>query len=350
MVTAGNPILPAQTAYFDAVSQIFSYVVPAEAVGKIGIAVMGFDQDGNIAIDSTYIIVQPDAVLDSITVNPDTIRLSVFDQALPVVYGHYSDTIMRDLSAHPAVLRHLKTGNASLSGNNALFGMNEGIDTLTVDFQGKTRKSVVFISAPDSGSAIVPGSLTISGTRSAGSPSVCYNATQVLTVAGNNATYLISSGNHVSFIAGQKIRFLPGLKAYAGSYLSAKITSTGQYCSITNAFLSDNLTGLAGNGNSSGGTAMTNPLTNTSVLQTRGGAFSLFPNPTDGWIRINRLNPPENHETRVEVYTLQGAMIQRETWEKEPVYTCSLKNLPAGIYLIRLISEEATGVFRVVKR
>jgi hypothetical protein len=350
MVTAGNPILPAQTAYYDAVSQIFSYVVPAEAVGKVGIAVMGFDQDGNIALDSTYIIVQPDAILDSITVAPDTIRLSVFDQTLPVVNGHYNDSIARNLSVHPQLFRHLSTGNAALSGSNTLFGMHQGVDTLTVDFQGKTRKAVIYISAPDSGSAVVPGSLTISGTRGAGSPSVCYNASQTLTVAGSNTTYLISSGDTVSFIAGQKVRFLAGFKASSGSRMSAKITATGQYCSITSAFLPDNFAGLTGNGNSSGGTAMTDPLTHTSVFQNRGGSFSLFPNPTDGWIRISRLNPPERHETRVEIFTLQGAMIQRETWKNEPVYNYSLQSLPDGIYLIRLISGDAAGVFRVVKQ
>lgn len=345
MVTAGNPLLPAQTAYYDTTAQTFTYEVPAEAVGKIGIAVMGFALDGNIALDSTYIIVQPNAVLDSITVEPDTIRLSVFVQTLPVVNGHYNDSVVRDLSVHPQVFRRLSTGNAALLNDNTLFGMHEGIDTLTVDFQGKTRKVVIYISSPDSGSAVVPGKLTLSGVRGTGSPAICYNASQVLTVAGNNTTYLVTPGGSVSLIAGQKISLLPGLKVSQGGYLSAKITASGQYCSITNAFLPDNLAGPGGNDPSSDGMVVTD----ADMMQTRSGIFSLYPNPTEGLIRISRLNPPESHETRLEIYTLQGDLVQRETWKDDPVYSCPVQNLPAGLYLIRLISGDATGVFRVVK-
>ena len=60
----------------------------------------------------------------------------------------------------------------------------------------------------------------------------CYNATQLITVAGSGTAFVVQNGGSASMIAGQKISYLAGTKVYSGGYLHGSITNTGQYCSM----------------------------------------------------------------------------------------------------------------------
>lgn len=351
LVTAGNSTLPLQTAYYDTTSCSFTYEVPAEAIGKVTITAMGFGVGENIALDSTYILVQPDAMLDSITVEPDSIRFAVFDQVMVVVSGHYQDSIVRNLSGNPELSMSLSTGNAALSGDNILFGMVQGNDTLTVEFQGKTRMVPVTVTAPDSGSALLPENLNVSGSRSSGSPEVCYNASGTISVAGNNTDFLLASGASASFIAGQKVSLLPGVKALSGSNLTARIALNGQYCNITSLFSPD-------------WPIMSAPVAETipdDVLkstefsgQLLSGSeremFRIYPNPTSGEVSLTEINPGIGTSKQLEVYNIHGAMLFRDRWDDQPVHSLSLQGYPSGLYFIRIVSGETVRMMRIVKR
>ncbi len=351
LVAAGNNLLPMHTAYYDTTSCSFTYEVPAEAIGKVSITVMGFGVGENIALDSTFILVQPDAVLDSITVDPDTITFAVFDQTMAMVSGHYQDSIVRNLSGNPAVSLKLSTGNAVLSGDNTIFGMAEGIDTLTVEFQGKTRIVPVSVSAPDSGSAILPMNLNVSGSRGSGSPDVCYNASGTITLAGNNKGYLLASGASASFIAGQKISFLPGVKALSGSNLTARIAVNGQYCSINSLFAPDwPVMSLPVAELMSDDAIKSTYLTDQSLSASDEGIFRVYPNPTSGKFSITEINPGTQTRKFLEVYNIHGAMLLRDKWEDRPDHSLSLQGYPSGLYFIRIVSGETVRMIRIVKR
>ncbi|HPR33816.1 MAG TPA: hypothetical protein PLK12_17070 [Prolixibacteraceae bacterium] len=59
---------------------------------------------------------------------------------------------------------------------------------------------------------------------------LCFDARQSITVAGGEGSVVIQPNAVVDFIAGQSIRFLPGFYAQAGSWVSARITTTGTFC------------------------------------------------------------------------------------------------------------------------
>jgi hypothetical protein len=54
----------------------------------------------------------------------------------------------------------------------------------------------------------------------------CYDALQVITVAGGGTTVNFENGSIVDLIAGQKISFLPGFHAYSGSLMHAYISTS----------------------------------------------------------------------------------------------------------------------------
>ncbi|MCX6269326.1 MAG: PKD domain-containing protein [Bacteroidetes bacterium] len=58
----------------------------------------------------------------------------------------------------------------------------------------------------------------------------CYNAFETITVAGAGSSFQVLTGGSATFIAGSKIRYLPGTKVFSGGYMRGYITTNGQYC------------------------------------------------------------------------------------------------------------------------
>lgn len=60
--------------------------------------------------------------------------------------------------------------------------------------------------------------------------SVCYDATQTITTAGNSTTFTVQSGGVATLVAGQNIILLPGTMLLSGSTVLGQITTNGTYC------------------------------------------------------------------------------------------------------------------------
>jgi len=61
---------------------------------------------------------------------------------------------------------------------------------------------------------------------------VCYDASQRLSAAGNGTFFIVEAGGSVTLVAGEQIRLLPGVLVAEGGYLDAYITTSGQFCSL----------------------------------------------------------------------------------------------------------------------
>jgi hypothetical protein len=93
-------------------------------------------------------------------------------------------------------------------------------------------------------------------------------------------------------------------------------------------------------------------VTSGIIEKTATSDFSVFPNPiTDGTIRMN-LNKTLNGMTTVQVYSLSGTLIQSETLTGIQAGSTHSIQLPAGIpqglYLMNLVSEDATSVQKIL--
>lgn len=65
----------------------------------------------------------------------------------------------------------------------------------------------------------------------------CFNATSLLTVAGDGTAVTLENGSSANFIAGVSIRYLPGFNARSGSYMHGYITTDGTFCNGLSAGL-----------------------------------------------------------------------------------------------------------------
>ncbi|MCX6277411.1 MAG: T9SS type A sorting domain-containing protein [Bacteroidetes bacterium] len=162
----------------------------------------------------------------------------------------------------------------------------------------------------------------------------CYDATQVLTVAGNGTTFLVENGGSVTFVAGGKISLLAGAKVNSGGYLHGYITANNTFCgSAANPI-------VAKAENSS-------ELGVESIVQNR--FIKVYPNPTTDIVVVELMGMDANAMTNITVYTLQGKQILEKTMTGDVKFRFSLSGKPVGMYLVHVQAGEKSEIAKVVK-
>ncbi|MFZ4523158.1 MAG: S8 family serine peptidase [Bacteroidales bacterium] len=158
----------------------------------------------------------------------------------------------------------------------------------------------------------------------------CFDATQTIMVAGNNATFTLAIGESAEMIAGQNILFYPGTSIEPGGYLHASITPGGPYCPLP-----------------SKPSIVTEP--SEATLSPENSFFRVYPNPTRGQftLALNAYVPSET--TWVEIYNLTGEKIKTVSFTDQEKYEFFLGGIPAGLYLVRVVSASRNGSCLVAK-
>jgi hypothetical protein len=80
------------------------------------------------------------------------------------------------------------------------------------------------------------------------------------------------------------------------------------------------------------------------------GFFKLYPNPTSGRFIIEFFNFPMESDARIEIYGMQGNLIERKELSTGWNHTLSLEGQRPGIYLIRVLYNEMVGIDRILKQ
>jgi hypothetical protein len=76
----------------------------------------------------------------------------------------------------------------------------------------------------------IPHIVSVQNQTLAAGQTRCYQAAQILSVAGNGTTFIVSAGASATLMAGQRVSFLPGAKVNTGGYMHAFIALNGQTC------------------------------------------------------------------------------------------------------------------------
>ena len=164
----------------------------------------------------------------------------------------------------------------------------------------------------------------------------CYDATQVLTVAGNGNIFIVENNGSVTLVAGNRISVLPGARVYAGGYLYAHITTTGTYCG-----------------------AMANPLVQNpengekellSIGQDpKNQWIKIYPNPTTDIVNVELLLADGFTDVNISVYTMNGDKLLQKSSHGNPDFQFSLAGRPVGMYLVHVQSGNRSEIAKIVK-
>jgi hypothetical protein len=163
----------------------------------------------------------------------------------------------------------------------------------------------------------------------------CYDATQVLTLAGSGNTFTVSNGGSVTLIAGVKISMLPGVRVYPGGYLHGYITLDETYCS-----------------------SMFNPLVTNPVSpeitmavpeSEKSFIVKIYPNPTADMFTVECRNAGLTSKVDIDIFSMHGQHIASKSISGELKHQFSLAGMPVGFYMIHARSESQSEIVKIIK-
>ncbi len=177
-----------------------------------------------------------------------------------------------------------------------------------------------------------PANIAVTGIIVAGGQVRCYNASGTIIVAGNGNSFLVQNGGQATFIAGQMISFMPGTTVEQGGYLLGTITTTGQYCTALPAVKMANF-------------PSDEPIETLSTHQ-----FRLYPNPTTGAFTLEQSGGNGFDYMKIDIYSMLGEKILSERITGEKKHQFMFGNVPAGIYLVRILAGDKVETIKLIKQ
>ena len=208
-------------------------------------------------------------------------------------------------------------------------------------------------------SPVVPDNTSISNETVLNGEQACFNALQVITVAGNGTYFDVMAGGSATLIAGEKISMLPGTTIHSGAYLHAYITANGLFCddlrTIVDAIEDDPGHIVAENA------AYETPDPGKRAYMTEmelspphqpddvALAFRVFPNPSKGFFNIEISNDRIDNDILLEIYNLVGVKVWDARLPGAGLYPIDISSHNDGVYIIRVSNGNAVKVVRLIK-
>ena len=133
-------------------------------------------------------------------------------------------------------------------------------------------------------------------------------------------------------VAGLNILYLPGTFVGLGGYMDGYIVSdTASWC-VTPPKVAL-VTG-----------------TNQNQQGMKQLFYRIYPNPTSGAFTIELTDPLAFGKSLIEIYGMKGEKLMSYELTGEQKHEFSIAGKPAGIYLVRIISEQNSGTTRLFKQ
>jgi Subtilase family/PKD-like domain/Secretion system C-terminal sorting domain len=170
----------------------------------------------------------------------------------------------------------------------------------------------------------VPVDLEVTGTVTG---TVCYNGTNIITVA-LSAPFTVQSGGNAEMIAGVAILYKPGTTVQSGGYMWGHIAPQGPWCMAP---------------------AIVTVPTGIEVVSKQ-SFFKVYPNPTTGSFTLELSEVSETSIVKVEIYGMRGEKLLNDQFTGEKTHEFSLESNPIGIYFIRVISGDNLGSQKIIKQ
>jgi hypothetical protein len=160
--------------------------------------------------------------------------------------------------------------------------------------------------------------------------SSCYDALQIITVAGTGSQFIVSAGSSVELIAGQRINYLPGTRVLSGGYMHGYIAPGGPFCPLAPA---------------KAVTGYENEISSVTEQQ----FFRIYPNPTTGTFTLEQKGDNDYPKVKLEIYDLRGTRVLAAELVGEKKSEFSLSTFPAGLYFVKLLAEDYTETIKLIK-
>ncbi len=183
----------------------------------------------------------------------------------------------------------------------------------------------------------LPSNISVQNATIINGQTECYNAADTITVAGSGTTVDILSGGEAIFIAGERIHFKPGFNAFPGSYVSAYITTSGEYCSSQQAMMAANDNTLDIEQGDSNLSEITDDKQNIKI----------YPNPTSGITKIDFMGTTTKAD--IQILNFQGNKLFQLKCDNQNMVEFDISSLPVGIYIIVIKTQTQIITRKIIK-
>ena len=183
--------------------------------------------------------------------------------------------------------------------------------------------AMVVVNTNTSVTGTVPSPLTL-----------CFDASNTVTVAGGGTTFTVQAGGSATMIAGVKISYLYGTTVQSGGYMHGYITTSNTYCGGAPKSIV-----AAGEEQETG---------ETGFDVTAAGRFRVYPNPTNGSFILADKATEAPVAVSVDIFDMRGGRIQAVRYMYERTHSFDLSGLPAGLYFVQVTSGGRVESFKVV--
>jgi hypothetical protein len=164
----------------------------------------------------------------------------------------------------------------------------------------------------------------------------CIGAQQSIFVAGPGYNFTVTAGGSVILVCGQKILLYPGVVVQSGGNFHGYISTNGVYCTTyPNKLVSNPI--------------VVDEVANGFSEQPSALPMRIYPNPTSGSCTIEMTGESRNIPLHVEVFFMNGTLVQSFDMFGGQGQTLSLGEQPRGIYLIRVSSGNFSEVRKIVR-
>jgi hypothetical protein len=186
---------------------------------------------------------------------------------------------------------------------------------------------------------LAPTFMTFPDTTITPGPTVCYEATETITLGGDGKTFIVQNGGGVKLIAGFMVRLLPGTTVFSGGNMHAYITPYGFFC--------DTISTLPG-----APPEVTMEVTDDQfpVSYSNDSFFRIYPNPSSGIFTLELKETGESSGIEIEISTLTGERIVKLNMHIGMIYQIDLADRQKGMYLIRLTHNNRTDIEKLIKQ
>ena len=169
-----------------------------------------------------------------------------------------------------------------------------------------------------------------------GSQDTCIESEGIIILAGNLSYFIVELNGFLNLVAQEGIIMLPGTHFESGSNVLAIIDTQSLLCGL---FGSEEQTLL--------NEAYQDEAQHN---QAKSVSFHVFPNPTTGVLNVKFTEPGYPDQATVVIYDLLGKQILQHQICKAGSCRMNLSNLPAGIYLLRMITGDVCETVKIIKK
>jgi hypothetical protein len=180
-----------------------------------------------------------------------------------------------------------------------------------------------------------PLTLEISDLVISAGETLCFNAVETITVAGDGNQFIVQANSHADLIAGHSILLKNGTSVELHGSLHARIST--DWCLPQQSLLAS----FSEN---------PEPVTQSIEPWQRTSFFTVYPNPTTGDFTLELLEFEEQSNIQLEIFSAQGLLVSAGSLAAQRRHNLTLADNHPGFYIIRVTKNQEMGFVKIIKQ